>query len=95
MSGKLKSSKKLASQLRFDFKTKNIVCLQDSILAFHEHGMQGKSFRSNEITQEICDRSRIFRLLSSYRVIVLESKPTENPRDISNLYILAGHEDMN
>jgi len=29
------------------------------------------------------------------RVIVLESKPTENPRDISNLYILAGHEDMN
>jgi len=70
------------------------LCLQDNILAFHDHGMQGKSFRSNEITQEICDRSRIFRLLSSYMVIVLESKPTENPKELLNLYILAGHEDM-
>jgi len=43
------------------------VCLQDSILAFHEHGMQGRSFRNNEVTQEICDKSRIFRLLSCYR----------------------------
>nr|CAB3263631.1 mitogen-activated protein kinase kinase kinase kinase 5 [Phallusia mammillata] len=94
LSGKLKSSKKLASELHFDFNTKNIVCLQDSILAFHEHGMQGRSFRNNEVTQEICDRSRIFRLLSCYRVIVLESKPTDNPKDLSNLYILAGHEDM-
>lgn len=93
-SGKVKSSRKLASELHFDFVTKNIVCLQDSILAFHEHGMQGRSFRSNEITQEICDRSRIFRLLSCYRVIVLESKPTDNPKELSNLYILAGHEDM-
>lgn len=94
MSGRLKSSKKLASELHFDFITKNIVCLQDSILAFHEHGMQGRSFRNNEVTQEICDRSRIFRLLSCYRVIVLESKPTDNPKELSNLYILAGHEDM-
>ncbi|XP_076823424.1 mitogen-activated protein kinase kinase kinase kinase 3-like isoform X5 [Clavelina lepadiformis] len=94
MSGKLKSSRKLASELHFDFVTKNIVCLQDSVLAFHEHGMQGRSFRNNEVTQEICDRSRIFRLLSCYRVIVLESKPTDNPKELSNLYILAGHEDM-
>nr|XP_026691631.1 mitogen-activated protein kinase kinase kinase kinase 3 isoform X4 [Ciona intestinalis] len=94
LSGKLKSSRKLASELHFDFVTKNIVCLQDSILAFHEHGMQGRSFRNNEVTQEICDRSRIFRLLSCYRVIVLESKPTDNPKELSNLYILAGHEDM-
>nr|XP_039251767.1 mitogen-activated protein kinase kinase kinase kinase 5-like isoform X2 [Styela clava] len=92
MAGRLKSSKKLASELKFDFATKNIVCLQDSVLAFHEHGMQGRSFRNNDVTQEICDRSRIFRLLSCYRVIVLESKPTDNPKDLSNLYILAGHE---
>uniref|UniRef100_H2YUY5 Mitogen-activated protein kinase kinase kinase kinase n=1 Tax=Ciona savignyi TaxID=51511 RepID=H2YUY5_CIOSA len=100
LTGKLKSSRKLASELHFDFandETPNIppiVCLQDSILAFHEHGMQGRSFRNNEVTQEICDRSRIFRLLSCYRVIVLESKPTDNPKELSNLYILAGHEDM-
>uniref|UniRef100_A0A8C1Y2Y5 Mitogen-activated protein kinase kinase kinase kinase n=1 Tax=Cyprinus carpio TaxID=7962 RepID=A0A8C1Y2Y5_CYPCA len=68
------------------------VCLQDSVLAFWRHGMQGRSFKSNEITQEISDNSRIFRLLGSDRVVVLESRPTDNPTAHSNLYILAGHE---
>uniref|UniRef100_A0A673LFS3 Mitogen-activated protein kinase kinase kinase kinase n=1 Tax=Sinocyclocheilus rhinocerous TaxID=307959 RepID=A0A673LFS3_9TELE len=44
------------------------------------------------ITQEISDNSRIFRLLGSDRVVVLESRPTDNPTAHSNLYILAGHE---
>uniref|UniRef100_A0A671NMV7 non-specific serine/threonine protein kinase n=1 Tax=Sinocyclocheilus anshuiensis TaxID=1608454 RepID=A0A671NMV7_9TELE len=69
-----------------------LVCLQDSVLAFWRHGMQGRSFKSNEITQEISDNSRIFRLLGSDRVVVLESRPTDNPTAHSNLYILAGHE---
>ncbi|GCB73955.1 hypothetical protein scyTo_0003038 [Scyliorhinus torazame] len=68
------------------------LCLQDSVLAFWKHGMQGRSFKSNEITQEICDNSRIFKLLGSDRVVVLESRPTDNPTANSNLYILAGHE---
>uniref|UniRef100_A0A8P4K6U3 non-specific serine/threonine protein kinase n=1 Tax=Dicentrarchus labrax TaxID=13489 RepID=A0A8P4K6U3_DICLA len=70
----------------------NTVCLQDSVLAFWRHGMQGRSFRSNEITQEISDNSRMFRLLGSDRVVVLESRATDNPTEHSNLYILAGHE---
>ncbi|GFR66677.1 mitogen-activated protein kinase kinase kinase kinase [Elysia marginata] len=43
------------------------VTLQDSVLAFHQHGMQGRSFKANEVTQEICDKTRIFRLLGSDR----------------------------
>lgn len=43
------------------------VVLADSVLAFHRHGMQGRSFKNNEVTQEICDRSRIFKLLGSDR----------------------------
>uniref|UniRef100_A0A673N6S3 Mitogen-activated protein kinase kinase kinase kinase 5-like n=1 Tax=Sinocyclocheilus rhinocerous TaxID=307959 RepID=A0A673N6S3_9TELE len=73
-----------------------LVCLdmslQDSVLAFWKHGMQGKNFKSNEVTQEISDPSRVFRLLGSDRVVVLESRPTDNPTALSNLYILAGHE---
>ncbi|XP_069049353.1 mitogen-activated protein kinase kinase kinase kinase 5 isoform X1 [Lepisosteus oculatus] len=92
LQGKLKSNKKLASELSFDFCIESVVCLQDSVLAFWKHGMQGKSFKSNEVTQEISDQSRVFRLLGSDRVVVLESRPTDNPTALSNLYILAGHE---
>ncbi|KAL1006178.1 hypothetical protein UPYG_G00068890 [Umbra pygmaea] len=90
--GRLKSSKKLSAELTFNFQIESIVCLQDSVLAFWRHGMQGRSFKSNEITQEISDNTRIFRLLGSDRVVVLESRPTDNPTAHSNLYILAGHE---
>ncbi|XP_048029088.1 mitogen-activated protein kinase kinase kinase kinase 3 isoform X5 [Chanodichthys erythropterus] len=92
LQGRLKSSRKLSAELTFNFQIESIVCLQDSVLAFWRHGMQGRSFKSNEITQEISDNSRIFRLLGSDRVVVLESRPTDNPTAQSNLYILAGHE---
>ncbi|XP_043992228.1 mitogen-activated protein kinase kinase kinase kinase 3-like isoform X7 [Gambusia affinis] len=92
LQGRLKSSRKLSAELTFNFQIEAIVCLQDSVLAFWRHGMQGRSFKTNEITQEICDNTRIFRLLGSDRVVVLESRPTDNPTAHSNLYILAGHE---
>ncbi|XP_067092040.1 mitogen-activated protein kinase kinase kinase kinase 3-like isoform X2 [Osmerus mordax] len=113
LQGRLKSSRKLSAELTFNFQIEAIVCLQDSVLAFWRHGMQGRSFKTNEITQEISDNTRIFRLLGSDslgqntgtegqtgreaagsqpRVVVLESRPTDNPMAHSNLYILAGHE---
>eukprot|EP00063_Salmo_salar_P035598 XP_014010433.1 PREDICTED: mitogen-activated protein kinase kinase kinase kinase 3-like isoform X1 [Salmo salar] len=109
LQGRLKSSRKLSAELTFNFQIEAIVCLQDSVLAFWRHGMQGRSFKTNEITQEISDNTRIFRLLGSDRnsqhdssgqegaaslprVVVLESRPTDNPTAPSNLYILAGHE---
>uniref|UniRef100_A0A8C6L131 non-specific serine/threonine protein kinase n=1 Tax=Nothobranchius furzeri TaxID=105023 RepID=A0A8C6L131_NOTFU len=92
LQGRLKSSRKLSAELTFNFQIEGIVCLQDSVLAFWRHGMQGRSFKTNEITQEISDNTRIFRLLGSDRVVVLESRPTDNPTANSNLYILAGHE---
>ncbi|KAH0509842.1 Mitogen-activated protein kinase kinase kinase kinase 3 [Microtus ochrogaster] len=49
LQGRLKSSRKLSSELTFDFQIESIVCLQDSVLAFWKHGMQGRSFRSNEL----------------------------------------------
>ncbi|XP_062375942.1 mitogen-activated protein kinase kinase kinase kinase 3 isoform X2 [Sardina pilchardus] len=92
LEGRLKSNRKLSAELTFNFQIEAIVCLQDSVLAFWRHGMQGRSFKSNEITQEISDSTRIFRLLGSDRTVILESRPTDNPTAHSNLYILAGHE---
>ena len=47
------------------------VCLADSVLAFHKHGMQGRSFKNSEVTQEIYDRTRMFKLLGSDRYALL------------------------
>ncbi|XP_055926382.1 mitogen-activated protein kinase kinase kinase kinase 5-like isoform X1 [Argiope bruennichi] len=92
LQGKLKSSRQQPAELHFDFPVESIVCLTDSVLAFHKHGMQGRSFKNNEVVQEINDSSRIFRLLGADSVVVLESRPTHDLKSPSNLYILTGHE---
>ena len=75
LQGKLKSSKRQASELHFDFSISCIVCLTDrweeatlisfeiihtrcSVLAFHRQGMQGRSFKNNEVIK-ILNRSLI------------------------------------
>ncbi|RWS03453.1 mitogen-activated protein kinase kinase kinase kinase 3-like protein [Dinothrombium tinctorium] len=92
LDGKLKSNRKQPSEFKFDFQIKSIVCLTDNVLAFHNHGMQGRNFKNNEIVQEINDESRNYRVLGSDSVVVLESRPKNEPNSASNLYILAGHE---
>nr|XP_023697498.1 mitogen-activated protein kinase kinase kinase kinase 2-like isoform X2 [Paramormyrops kingsleyae] len=85
-------SEEFTSELTFQFSIDTLVCLQDSVLAFWKHGLQGRSLQSNEITQEITDESHVFRVLGTNRDIILQSTPTENPSAMSNLYILTGHE---
>ncbi|XP_062305273.1 mitogen-activated protein kinase kinase kinase kinase 2 isoform X1 [Osmerus eperlanus] len=85
-------SKELASEMFFDFPIETLVCLQDSVLAFWKHGLKGRSLPSNEVTQEITDETRVFRVLGTNRDIVLQSTPTDDPLASSNLYILTGHE---
>nr|CAD7587452.1 unnamed protein product [Timema genevievae] len=63
--GRLRSNRKLVSQLHFDFAVESVVCLPDSVLAFHKHGVQGRSFKNGEVTQEIVEKSRVYRLLGS------------------------------
>lgn len=63
--GKLRDTKKQVSDFQFNFKIDSIVCLHDSILAFHKHGMQGRSFKNGDITQEITDEMRTYSLLGS------------------------------
>ena len=45
------------------------VCTADSVLGFHRHGMQGRSFKDNEVVQEIKDETRSFKLLGSDRLV--------------------------
>ncbi|KAM9559611.1 mitogen-activated protein kinase kinase kinase kinase 3-like isoform 28-T28 [Salvelinus alpinus] len=82
LQGRLKSSRKLSAELTFNFQIEAIVCLQDSVLAFWRHGMQGRSFKTNEITQEISDNTRIFSLLGSDRTSQHDSSGQEGAANL-------------
>ncbi|XP_057324347.1 mitogen-activated protein kinase kinase kinase kinase 5 isoform X1 [Microplitis mediator] len=96
LQGKPRTSKKQLSELQFNFQIESIICLPDSLLAFHKHGMQGRSYKNGEVTQEISDPSRTYRLLGSDKVVMLEShlvhSGTLSETEGADLYILAGHE---
>ncbi|XP_074095519.1 MAP4K3-like protein hppy isoform X4 [Cotesia typhae] len=96
LQGKPRTSKKQLSELQFNFQIESIICLPDSVLAFHKHGMQGRSYKNGEVTQEISDASRTYRLLGSDKVVMLEShlvhSGTLSETEGADLYILAGHE---
>uniref|UniRef100_A0A8B9MTS8 non-specific serine/threonine protein kinase n=1 Tax=Accipiter nisus TaxID=211598 RepID=A0A8B9MTS8_9AVES len=68
------------------------VCLQDSVLAFGRHGVQGRSLRGNQVTQEVTDESRVFRVLGADRDIILESRPAGDPQAPTSLHLLTGHQ---
>ncbi|XP_041986044.1 mitogen-activated protein kinase kinase kinase kinase 5 isoform X2 [Aricia agestis] len=88
----------LPTRIQFDFHVDSVICLADSVLAFHRHGVQGRSLRSAGagVTQEITDTSRVYRLLGHDKVVVLESHTLHNNtmsgEEGNDLYILAGHE---
>uniref|UniRef100_A0AAG5DQA4 Mitogen-activated protein kinase kinase kinase kinase n=1 Tax=Anopheles atroparvus TaxID=41427 RepID=A0AAG5DQA4_ANOAO len=94
-----KPSRKLISRVEFSFVIESIVCLADSVLAFHKYGVQGRSLRNGEVTQEITDPSRTYELIGSdNKVVMLQSRTiradtAEGATDVGHdLYILAGHE---
>lgn len=94
--GQLKSGRRhhLAVDLQFEFRIEAVVCLAESVLVFHKHGMQGRSLKTNETTQDLSnpDPSSYFRLLGSDRAIVLENRSIADLEAYSNLYMLSGHE---
>lgn len=97
------------AELVFDFRVIGIVCLSDSILVFHSHGLQGRSYRDRGITQNLCDLSRCYRLCSvldrgddSTILLASYSGPTgetslspyeKQQEDTCDLHMVVGHDD--
>ncbi|KAL1123764.1 hypothetical protein AAG570_001537 [Ranatra chinensis] len=69
LQGRVRTTRKQVSELHFDFQIESIVCLPDSVLAFHKHGVQGRSLKNGEVTQEIVDKSRVYKLLGSDKLV--------------------------
>ncbi|CAF1062813.1 unnamed protein product [Rotaria sordida] len=97
--GKPHTNRHILSELYFDYEIQSLVCLQDSVLAFHKHGMQGRSLKDNKVTQEIYDQTRSFRVIGNDRLVVLQSRSFDQLQSFSalntipsDLHILMGHE---
>ncbi|KAL9959145.1 hypothetical protein ACROYT_G036235 [Oculina patagonica] len=91
LEGKTKQFRRQMSEIQFDIKPESVVCLQGSVLAFHEHGLQGRSLHSGKVNVEMNDPRRTFRLLGCESIAVVESRPSDQPNAPCNLYILASN----
>uniref|UniRef100_A0A671T775 non-specific serine/threonine protein kinase n=1 Tax=Sinocyclocheilus anshuiensis TaxID=1608454 RepID=A0A671T775_9TELE len=85
LQGRLKSSRKLSAELTFNFQIESIGMrpwyINGGFKCIYLHFL-------SPLNLVIC----ICFYVVLYRVVVLESQPTDNPTAHSNLYILAGHE---
>ncbi len=75
----------------FDHGIRNAICLPGSVLTFNKSGVQGKGLQNSQQTAYFQDPSRVYKLLCSDRIVVIESRTNaENSLEKhSNLYILA------
>jgi len=99
LDGILKQEINRCTLLEFSFRIEYLVCLNDqesgsSVIAFHKHGLEERSFKENDVIQELNDNdtNKMYRLVSNDKVVVLECK-TETVSTSSHLYILSGHID--
>ena len=55
--------------LEFNFRIESLVCLteQESVIAFHKHGLEERSFKENDVIQELndTDKNKFYRLVSN------------------------------
>lgn len=103
LDGIVKQDINRCSILEFNFKIESLVCLpdQESVIAFHKNGLEERSYKENDVIQELndTDRNKVYKLVSNDKVVVLECKiDSSDPNgtltaSLSHLYILAGHID--
>ncbi|CAD6189617.1 unnamed protein product [Caenorhabditis auriculariae] len=77
----------------FNFHVEYLHVLNDSVLAFHANGVQGRCLKTNLNTQELCDVSRLYRVIGDDRAIVLKSQQLTNG-NTCDISLLTGHTDL-
>lgn len=88
--GREKQSARTKCHLNFSVQANSLVCLEGGLLGFHKNGMEGRSLSTGQVEAEVKDENKVFRLLSSARMIILESRVSKDTvnNSSSNLYVL-------
>ncbi|XP_076137959.1 mitogen-activated protein kinase kinase kinase kinase 5 [Alosa pseudoharengus] len=88
LEGSVRSQRRLQSEVSFHLSVEAIVYFEGTLLALWRHGWQRRGENFSEILQETTDRRRTYRLVGSDKMVVLETRPTEDHSGHCNLYIL-------
>ncbi|XP_054457014.1 mitogen-activated protein kinase kinase kinase kinase 5-like isoform X2 [Anoplopoma fimbria] len=88
LKGELKSNRPLHQDTTFSHAIESIVYFEDTLLAVWRHGWQRRGQGFTEVLEETTDLRKIYRLVQSDRMVVLETRQTEDHTGLSNLYVL-------
>ncbi|XP_035856907.1 mitogen-activated protein kinase kinase kinase kinase 5-like isoform X2 [Sander lucioperca] len=88
LEGELKSNRPLTHETTFSHDVESIVYFEDTLLAVWRHGWQRRRQSFTEVLEETTDLRKIYRLVQSDRMVVLETRSTDDPVGLSNLYVL-------
>ncbi|KAG7239924.1 hypothetical protein INR49_003656 [Caranx melampygus] len=88
LKGDLKSNRPLPYEAMFSHDVESIVYFEDTLLAVWRHGWQRRGQGFTEVLEEITDHRKIYRLVQSDRMVILETHQTEDQSGLSNLYVL-------
>ncbi|XP_040033590.2 mitogen-activated protein kinase kinase kinase kinase 5 isoform X1 [Gasterosteus aculeatus] len=86
--GELKSNRPPTQDATFSHAIESIVYFEDTLLAVWRHGWQRRAQGFTAVLEEITDPRKIYRLVQSDRMVILETHQTEDPSGMSNLYVL-------
>ncbi|XP_026878750.2 mitogen-activated protein kinase kinase kinase kinase 5-like isoform X1 [Electrophorus electricus] len=87
LEGALRSQRRSQAEISFSLQVETIVYFEDTLLAIWKHGWQRRGEIFSEILQEKTDK-KIFRLVGSDRMVVMETRQCEEQSGFCNLYIL-------
>ncbi|XP_034384711.1 mitogen-activated protein kinase kinase kinase kinase 5-like isoform X2 [Cyclopterus lumpus] len=88
LKGELKSKRASTQDTTFSHAIESIVYFEDTLLAVWRHGWQRRGRGFTELLEETTDHRKIYRLVQSGRMVVLETRQTEDQSGLSNLYVL-------
>nr|XP_008118151.1 PREDICTED: mitogen-activated protein kinase kinase kinase kinase 1 isoform X2 [Anolis carolinensis] len=74
-------------QLTCDVEVESLAVVHNTVYAFWRHGVQTWLIGSRQVAQDLRDKRWTFRLLGASSIVVLETRPVDEPNSTSNLYV--------
>ncbi|XP_023822870.1 mitogen-activated protein kinase kinase kinase kinase 5 [Salvelinus sp. IW2-2015] len=87
LEGVQRSHRIIQGETTFTFDVEAVVYFENTLLAVWRHGWQRRG-EGPDILQEITDPKKTFRLVGSDRIVVMETRQSEDNSGLCNLYIL-------